>query len=170
MVGTVVFRSVTSRRALLAARPRRCRRVRRRLRPRRCGRPGGSVGVGWSVIGFGGVDVDAMLPVSRGLAEVWAVGEVEEDRDVNDLHALDHASDGIPSVAATRRILDRSYSSRRGPASGGFRNSLTDPRRLCGDDVVGLRATVSSLPAPSPDAVPDVAHKSTKRLTLSEAV
>jgi hypothetical protein len=36
-------------------------------------------GVGRSVIGFGGVDVDAMLPVSGGLAEVWAVGEVEED-------------------------------------------------------------------------------------------
>ena len=31
------------------------------------------------MIGFGGVDVDAMLPVSGGLAEVWAVGEVEED-------------------------------------------------------------------------------------------
>jgi hypothetical protein len=44
------------------------------------------LGVGWSVIGFGGVDVDAMLPVSGGLAEVWAVGEVEEDRHVNDLH------------------------------------------------------------------------------------
>jgi hypothetical protein len=27
-------------------------------------------GVGWSVIGFGGVDVDAMLPVSGGLAEI----------------------------------------------------------------------------------------------------
>ena len=36
-------------------------------------------GVSWSVIGFGGVDVDAMLPVSGGLAEVCAVGEVEED-------------------------------------------------------------------------------------------
>ena len=36
-------------------------------------------GVGWPVIGFGGVDVDAMLPVPGGLAEVWAVGEVEED-------------------------------------------------------------------------------------------
>ena len=36
-------------------------------------------GVGLSVIGFGGVDVDALLPVSGGLAEVWAVGEVEED-------------------------------------------------------------------------------------------
>jgi hypothetical protein len=29
-------------------------------------------GVGWSVIGFGGVDVDALLPVPGGLAEVWA--------------------------------------------------------------------------------------------------
>ena len=36
-------------------------------------------GVGWSVIGFGGVDGDAMLPVSGDLAEVWAVGEVEGD-------------------------------------------------------------------------------------------
>jgi hypothetical protein len=35
--------------------------------------------VGWPVIGFGGVDVDAIPPVSRGLAEVWAVGEVEKD-------------------------------------------------------------------------------------------
>jgi hypothetical protein len=33
-------------------------------------------GVGWSMIGVGGVDVDAMLPVSGGLAEVWAIGEV----------------------------------------------------------------------------------------------
>jgi hypothetical protein len=31
------------------------------------------------VIGFGGVDVDAMLPVAGGLADVSAVGEVEED-------------------------------------------------------------------------------------------
>jgi hypothetical protein len=31
-----------------------------------------------------------MLPVSGGLAEVWAVGEVEEDRDVNDLHWTMH--------------------------------------------------------------------------------
>jgi len=36
-------------------------------------------GVGRSAIGFGGVDVDAMLPSSGGLAEVRAVGEVEED-------------------------------------------------------------------------------------------
>jgi hypothetical protein len=36
-------------------------------------------GVGWSVIGGGGVDVDATLPVLGGLAEVRAVGEVEED-------------------------------------------------------------------------------------------
>ena len=36
-------------------------------------------GVGWPVIGFGGADVDAMLPVSGGLVEARAVGEVEED-------------------------------------------------------------------------------------------
>ncbi len=36
-------------------------------------------GVSWSAIGFGGVDLDAMLPVLGGLAEVRAVGEVEED-------------------------------------------------------------------------------------------
>lgn len=36
-------------------------------------------GVGWSVIGFGGVDVDAMLSISGGFAEVRAVGQVEED-------------------------------------------------------------------------------------------
>ena len=32
-----------------------------------------------SVIGLGGVDVDAILPVPGDLAEVRAVGEVEED-------------------------------------------------------------------------------------------
>jgi len=36
-------------------------------------------GVSWSAIGFGGVDLDAMLPVLGGLAEVRAVGEGEED-------------------------------------------------------------------------------------------
>ena len=37
-------------------------------------------GVGRSVIGVGGMDVDAMLPVLGDLAELSAVGEVEEDR------------------------------------------------------------------------------------------
>ena len=36
-------------------------------------------GVGWSLIGRGGLDVDAMLPALGDLAEVWAVCEVEED-------------------------------------------------------------------------------------------
>src|SRR5436309_6055449 len=36
-------------------------------------------GVGWSVIGFDAVYVDAMLPVLCDLSEVGAVGEVEED-------------------------------------------------------------------------------------------
>jgi hypothetical protein len=36
-------------------------------------------GIGRSAIGFGGVDVDAMPPGSGDLAEVRAVGEVEED-------------------------------------------------------------------------------------------
>jgi hypothetical protein len=35
-------------------------------------------GVGWLVIGFGCVDIDALVPVSGGGAEFWAVGEVEE--------------------------------------------------------------------------------------------
>jgi hypothetical protein len=36
-------------------------------------------GIGWPVIGVGGVDVDAGLPVPGGLAEIPAAGEVEED-------------------------------------------------------------------------------------------
>ena len=36
-------------------------------------------GIGWPVIGAGRVDVDARLPVPGGLAEILAVGEVEED-------------------------------------------------------------------------------------------
>jgi hypothetical protein len=36
-------------------------------------------GLGWSVIGFRGVDVDAMLSVSGGPAEVRAVGRAEGD-------------------------------------------------------------------------------------------
>jgi hypothetical protein len=35
-------------------------------------------GVGWPVIGFGGADVGAMLPVSAGLAKARAVGGAEE--------------------------------------------------------------------------------------------
>jgi hypothetical protein len=45
---------------------------------RRCGRPGGSAERRLVGDRFGGVDVDAMPPVAGGLAEVWAVGEVDE--------------------------------------------------------------------------------------------
>jgi hypothetical protein len=62
-------------------------------------------GVRWSVIGFGSVDLDAMLPVSGGLAEVCAVGEVKED-------GLKRVSRfGSPkgrSTPSTRRMLSRS--------------------------------------------------------------
>jgi hypothetical protein len=36
--------------------------------------------VGWSVLGRGGVDVDAVLPIPGGLAEARAASEVGEDR------------------------------------------------------------------------------------------
>ena len=54
-------------------------------------------GVGWSVIGFGGVDVDAMLPVPGGLAEVCAVGEVEEDGPCG-VHELRDAGGALVGV------------------------------------------------------------------------
>jgi hypothetical protein len=69
----------TSRRALLAAQARRYPWVRRWCGPGHVGVRADQKGVGWSVIGLGGVDADAMLPVAGGLAKVLAVGEVEED-------------------------------------------------------------------------------------------
>jgi hypothetical protein len=37
-------------------------------------------GVGWSIIGLGGVDLDARPPVAGSVTEIRAVGEVEQDR------------------------------------------------------------------------------------------
>jgi hypothetical protein len=68
-------------------------------------------GVGWSVIGFGGVDVGAMLPVSGGLAEVCAVGGVEEDgpRGVHEFRnagsALVGVQDEVGCEGASQGVL-----------------------------------------------------------------
>jgi hypothetical protein len=47
-------------------------------------------GVGGSIIGLGGVDLDARLPVAGSVTEIRAVGEVEQDRPCG-VHELRNA-------------------------------------------------------------------------------
>jgi hypothetical protein len=54
-------------------------------------------GVGWPVIGLGGADVDARLPVPGGLADIGAVGEVEEDGPCG-VHELGDAGGALAGV------------------------------------------------------------------------
>lgn len=49
------------------------------LRPRLCGVRADRQGVGRRLVGFGGVDLYAVPPVSGGLSQVGAVGEIEQD-------------------------------------------------------------------------------------------